>query len=221
MGLWNPLGRLGNTRAAAVGSVRSYLPFLVDSFTDVDGTPITSHAGESGHAWAAQIGSAPASPLTISGGSLYLPVDAPPPAGYITDNAPIADCYVECSLLLRSVQSNVAPGPIGRASALARTMYNARYSTTTEAWELYKWVAGAATLLQSLPAALEVGVPYTCGLKMVGTSISMVIGGVEQAPITDTTPELAGPGLCGVFQGGFATSPTTGLHITSILAKKV
>lgn len=190
------------------------LPFTADGFNGADGTFITAHRGELDADWLLHPAHTPATPVTIAGGGAYAPVSV---GLYYTSAPDIEDAYVEAEIDFKSNVGNVNYGPAGRLSVSANTMYHARYNTSTGAWELYRFVAGVASLLQSVTEAFPTGQKRRLGLKMIGTSICMAVDGVEGAPVTDASVTAAG--RCGLRFGGSGITATTGIHVSSFMSR--
>jgi hypothetical protein len=187
--------------------------FMLDTFTDADGTNITSHTGETGATWTLITGYAPATPSKISSNRLYTTTTN---GGYQASGTPAsADYYVEAVI---SYLSNIAGDSCaicGRIDPAANTQYFARYGNTAGGWQLFKVVAGTPTQLGSTVAAAFPTGDKTLRLTMQGTTIKLSVDGVDQITVTDSA--ISGAGLAGVRMTTVQTS-TTGAQVNSIKA---
>lgn len=136
---------------------------------------------------------------------------------YNTLTPPSADYWVEADFFFDSTTRTERFGVTGRNSTSALTFYLARVSTTggsTANVQLWKWVAGTPTQLGSSYAITISGDPtFKIRLDMVGTTIRVLVDGVERINVTDSSITAAG-------RAGFYGSPdadafgdTTGMHL--------
>lgn len=185
-----------------------YRTFVYDSFTDVDGTPITSHVGEIGTSWWLYNytgGTGPTSTiegdrLVSAGGTNYYVATGQPPS---------PDYYVEAEYEFVGLNPADDFGICGRISAGAN-LYFVRFSQNTNTWALIRKKNDVNTQLGgSYPDAFTSG-SRVVRLVMQGNVISVLIDGVQVISVTDTAPLLGG--VCGIRCGG-AASPTTGRHM--------
>jgi lysophospholipase L1-like esterase len=196
------------TIAAADGS------FMLDTFTDADGTDITSHTGEAGATWSLITGYAPATPSKITSNRLYTTTAQ---GGYkASGTPPTADYYVEGVVRYLTNLASDSVGIAGRIDPAANTMYFGRYGNTAGGWQLFKVIAGAATQLGStVTASFPTGLDKTLRLVMQGTTIKLLVDGVEVISATDSAISTAG--FAGVRMTTTQTT-TTGAHVASITA---
>lgn len=188
--------------------------FVYDTFTDTDGVLPTSHTGETGATWtkhasggggAAVISNANRVRGTSSTRSLYYASGTPASADY------------DVTAVLYAVSTtDTYPGPCGRIDTAAETMYYVTWDHTRGLWELSKRVAGALTSLGTYADTFTVGTSKTCMLRMVGSTISVLIDGVSRISVTDTA--ISAAGKAGFRQGNAASTNSTGVHIDSISA---
>lgn len=194
--------------------------FLVDSFnTTADGTAITSHTnGETGHTWALQ-------PVTPAPGTAVEVVDGRVRATSATGSvyqasaSPAnADYEVTTWIDTRTALTTGQCGPAGRMQAAADTFYYARYTEgATPTFSLFKRVAGTATQIGSnYTATIPLNAVAKLTLRMVGTTISMLVDDVVRATGTDAAISVAGK--AGVRLAG-VTAADTGCQITAVQAK--
>jgi hypothetical protein len=188
-----------------------------DTFAGLPGATLQSRAGEIGATWS-KTGSSDDAVLTISGrlrksgiashSSIYTTSAAPPSANYTVE----ADVYFASAL------TGDMAGVVGRfnTSNGIDTFYIARYQTNEQKWMLYAVVNGAWNWLgASGVQALTPGTSYRLSLAMSGTSIRMLVNGVEQVSAVDSSIPGAGRGGVGLGLGPSATTVTdiTGLHL--------
>lgn len=188
-----------------------------DTFAGLPGATLQSRAGEIGASWSKN-GSSDDAVLTISGrlrksgiasySSIYTTSAAPPSANYTVE----ADVYFASAL------TGDMAGVVGRfnTSNGIDTFYIARYQTNEQRWVLYAVVNGAWNWLgASGVQALTPGTSHRLSLAMSGTSIRLLVNGVEQVSAVDSSISGAGRGGVGLGLGPSATTVTdiTGLHL--------
>ena len=135
-----------------------------------------------------------------------------------------ADYSVSADLLMKEANGGVASvGVIGRIDTAANTFYMARYSgNTDDAWQLYKFVAGTATLLGSSAAALTDETSHNCLLRMVGTTIGLYVDGSSTATVSVTDSAITAAGKAGIRMLANGTpDDTNGIHIDNFSADDV
>lgn len=105
-----------------------------------------------------------------------------------------ADYDVVCKIVRGSNAVGALMGVGGRVNAYGGALegYIAAYDGSG-IWHLYKYIAGTPTELGTPYAqALTNGVEYTLMLRMVGTSIKLLVNGVERVTATDSAITAAG-----------------------------
>lgn len=190
------------------------VPFLLDTFTAVDGTLLTAHTSDSGASWSLQTGYAPASGNVITAGSMW----APSSTGVYKTSAipPTADYGVRAIMIfLTTINDNI--GVIGRADPAANTFYFFRLDKASGVYQLFKTLGGVSTQLGSDVAdgGTFAGLK-SIELRMVGTTISGWVNNVKVIEVTDSSITLAG--RAGVRMAGSVQTATTGIHIDKITA---
>lgn len=124
--------------------------------------------------------------------------------------APASADYSVFSDLVVLLEDGTNAGVTGRASASAQTFYMARLVTGT-GWQLYKFIAEAATQLgsTSVETGIAAGTTKRLELRMAGTTISLYVDGVLKITVPDASITAAG------FSGIYTNSgeDTTGIHI--------
>lgn len=120
-------------------------------------------------------------------------------------------------------------GVVGRVNTGANTFYNARYlGQTTDAWQLFKFVAGVATQLgSSSTQSLTDETSYNVKLEMIGSSSTAVKlykegSGSATISVTDSSSPITAAGKAGIrLLPNDAPSNTTGLHMDNFSADDV
>ncbi len=128
-----------------------------------------------------------------------------------------ADYTVEADVYVASNLANDHIGVVGRMSTTAgvETYYLARYEQPGQAWALYRRTNGSWNWLGSSGQTLTPGTTYRLALDMTGTSIRVLVDGVERVAVTDGNITAAGRGGVAFGLGGAATTitNTTGMHL--------
>lgn len=109
---------------------------------------------------------------------------------YFYNDAPAGADYDVSALGRFTSTSNNQGGVTGRMASGANTFYHARIAGSSV--ELYKFVAGSATLLGSVSHGITTGVDFTITLSMAGTTIRALIDGVQKVSVTDSSITAAG-----------------------------
>ncbi|MEO5900409.1 MAG: putative Ig domain-containing protein, partial [Ilumatobacteraceae bacterium] len=177
-----------------------------DTFTGTTGVTLQSRAGELGSTWT-KAGVSNADAVLTSGGrirksgastiALYGASAVPAGANYAVE----ADVYVASAL------TNDVIGVVGRFDS-SLTFYAAVYDLPTKTWTIEKVVNGSQSPMnRTAVTPLTVGATYRLTLDMNGSTISLLVNGVQQVSIVDATITAAGRG--GVVLGGGTTNTTT------------
>lgn len=187
--------------------------FVQDSLTDTDGKLITAHAGEVGATWTLLNG--PASVGKIFGNRLVAsPLNSDTSRYSASGTPPSADYDVSVDIIPHISQATAQAGVMGRIGD-ANNFYQADYYWPGGgAWRLYKMIAGTWTSLGSFPQVLTADQSYRLTLRMVSSSIKLMVDGVERISVTDTS--LAAAGKAGVLIG--RGSETDGFRIDNFAA---
>ncbi len=195
-------------------------PLTSDSFTGTVGATLQSRTGEVGAGWTnAGFSDSQLTGVTgrifksglLTAGSLY----------YSSATPGSPDYSVSADVVAVTPVANDAAGVVGRLATGSTTFYAARYDRATGAWVLSKVVNGTSTSLGSWAQAFTIGTQRVT-LAMDGTSIRLLVNGVERVAATDSSITAAGRG--GTQLGYVATgSPTTittlttGLQLDNVL----
>lgn len=183
--------------------------FVNDTFTDTDGVGILSHTGELGATWTvhpsySQDGSIDTNRLITTTNTFVYASGAPGSANY----------SVDVVFRAASLATNGVITACGRIDTSTNTFYAAQYVTGDGSWTLYKIVAGSFTPLAYHSQTLTAGTDYTGTLDMNGTTIRLLVDGVQRASVTDSAITAAGKAGIRIAY----STHTTGLHIDSVTA---
>ncbi|MDQ3222387.1 MAG: hypothetical protein M3Q75_02790, partial [Gemmatimonadota bacterium] len=185
--------------------------FLSDTFTDVEGTLLSAHTGETGATWTqhptqtatAEIAANRArSSATTNAVALYYASGMPATADYDVEAVGyVASSVNECSVA-------------GRMDTTVYTLYE--FGMFSSSYVLSKITNGSRSILGSVSNTFTAGESVTIKLEMRGNQISGYANGVLViGPITDAT--ITASGRAGLRFSG-ASSDTTSFHLNSITA---
>jgi hypothetical protein len=189
-----------------------------DELDDSAGKELSSHSGQLNAAWTLWPGEARTAVIsnenrlrmngTATGGTLYYTSATPSSANYLVE----ADVHVKSLLATDSI------AVVGRMniSDPNDTFYMARYIRDSSAWQLFRVVNGVgAQLGLGFSQTLTAGQTYRLGLEINGSTIRLLVDGVERVTTIDALIAAAGRG--GVRLGTSGTTATTtntaGLHL--------
>jgi hypothetical protein len=189
------------------------MPFILDTFTDANDTLLTAHTGERGASWA---------PHPAAAGTFAITANRARSTGatgsvIASGVPPTPDYAVSVSYYVADQVSNNAAVLI-RLDATALTGYMARLSSTSR-WQLHRYSAGSATLLDEEVASVTNGTTYILRVAAVGARISVAIDGATIIDITDASP-VTPAGRVGLRDTG-SVSSTTGKHFDRIEASTI
>ncbi len=189
--------------------------FVLDTFTDADGTAIPPHVGELGATWTEWI---------YTGHKAVIESNRATPSGtgttnvYASGTPASADYQVQAYVYVLSNLAGANPVLKGRMRISGSdTWYELDYIGGT-GWQLYKAVNGSYTQLGSTFAqpTLDVGRSYRARLSIVGTTINCYVDNtLIIGPITDSAISAAGSAG---FAFGSAGSATTGCALDNFQA---
>jgi hypothetical protein len=188
-----------------------------DSFTGTAGATLQGRSGEIGATWTKHPVSTADAVITSAGrirkagttsvGALYYSSAVPTSADYTVE----ADVYVNSS-----VTDDVA-GIVGRldTSNANGTYYLARYERPVQDWVLYSVVDSTRSSLGSYHLALTNATTYRLTLDMSGSTIRLLVNGVERVSAVNTAITAAGRGgvALGFATNGTTLTDTTGMHL--------
>ena len=140
---------------------------------------------------------------------------------YYTGAVPSSANYtVEADVHVASNLTDDIAGVVGRLDTAntSGTFYVARYEQSNQRWNLFKVIGGAYTHLgqSETTQPLTVGATYRLALDMSGTTIRVLVNGVQHVSVVDNGITAAGRG--GLVAGFHATATTTvtdttGMHL--------
>lgn len=148
-------------------------------------------------------------------------------SAYIHSGVPAsADYSVSCDQWMTEADgggNGINVAVCARMDAAANTLYMARYlGGTTDAWQLYKIVAGTATLLGSSAAATLAATAYALKLEVIGSAIKVYVSGGTTAVISVTDTAVTAAGKAGI-RSNSSVAPTDliGVHLDNFSADDV
>jgi hypothetical protein len=209
--------------------------FVSDTFTGTTGADVGSaHTGELGANWTLT----PSSSRWGSGGDPWDGTNAVITAGdrirkseagsqwalYYSSGVPASANYtVKADIYVASLLSGSVIGVLGRQSTADPTSYAAVYDLPTGKWALYKLATDGTRTSIGTPVAqtLTVGSTYHLALDMNGTTIRLLVDGVQKISVVSTTISAAGKaGITLGFDGASDTTVTdsTGMHLDNFQA---
>lgn len=195
---------LGSGRAPRPGS------FVVDTFTDADGTNFVDHTPDTGSVWVLREGTnggviSDANRVRSTTSTLTQVHNAASPAS--------AEYDVAVELHWQSY-GEWANGVSGRSDASANTHYYAYFYDTPAQWQLWKVVAGSYTSLGNFAEGAPAN-PSSLVLEIRDATKKLYVGGVERVSSADNA--ITAAGHAGVKLYG-STSNTTGSHLDNFAA---
>jgi hypothetical protein len=163
--------------------------FVTDTFTDTNGTTLTSHTTDTGASWLLMLSSSVVG--TVQSNS-YTPFASSTAAYRTSATPPSADYYAQMDIIVPGTSPTGGIGPSVRCSSSANTYYALRYQPNTLA--IIKVVAGVLTSLSSI--SLTLTGTQTLRLEVNGSSLVGFVGGVQKVPasgvVTDTSVTATG-----------------------------
>jgi hypothetical protein len=203
--------------AATIVYASASTAFVTDTFTDTNGTALTSHTGELGATWTYHTGLGTSNSATIDNNEVY----ATAVAIYYPSGTPTsADYSVSADITCISSVASNNTGIAARLDAIGGTnFYRLQYAQSTSLWNLdRRWSGGNATLGTYSDTGFTAGVTRTIKLQVNGSTISAYIDGTLRITGTDANITAAGhPGLLAATNSGGSTA-TTGFHTQSFNA---
>jgi hypothetical protein len=187
------------------------LPLAVDTFTAADGTTLEAHASDDGGSWTRHAAGSGVGSATIENGMVHNVNDGNSRLYFHSILPASADYAVEADVVMKSDNDAGTIGPVIRCDPTAATFYHLRYSCGANGWQLFKFVAGAATQLgATVLQTLTVNQVYRARLSATGSQLRAFIDGLLILDVTDTA--IAASGHAGLRVNNVVTT-TTGLHI--------
>lgn len=193
--------------------------FLLDTFTDTDGTVLSSHTGETGATWT-EHPNQNASDFQIQTNRARSVSSGSNISAFYASGTPAGTEYdVNADMVAISTDGSTC-GIIVRVSTSAHTWYLCGYTTSgTNRYYIEKLVAGTATEIGSNTSLANwtTGVTQEWLIEVRTGSIRLVVDGVEKAAASDTDITAAGR----VGMRGIHTGSTTGPRFDAISADDV
>ena len=195
-------------------------PVTIDTFAGGSGATLQSRTGETGASWTNHGFYGSVNTVLSPAGRLYKTGANTFGSVYYSSGVPASPDYsVSADVVALSNVANDAAGVAGRLAPGADTLYAARYERSTASWALYRVVNLAPTLLATWPQAFTTGTRRVT-LAMHGTSIRVLVDGIERIAVTDNGITAAGRGgtVLG-FDWNFnntTVTGTTGLHLDNL-----
>lgn len=197
--------------------------FVSDTFTDTNGTNLSSHTGEVGATWTKH--SSYTGNITIQSNRCVGPADGGDDITcyYASGSPTTAEYDVTATLIQTSDDAYSGCSVAGRISTSANTMYLVQRKTgATDQWELYKIVAGSATLLGTWSEALANGDSRTVKLEIRNATKKLYVNGAERISSADN--EITGAGKAGTRAYGndmelddFSASDPVGIFVATVM----
>ena len=193
--------------------------FASDAFTGTTGDLLTTYSAN----WTQHPNSA--TTAQIASGRVRVTAGGLASLYYHSGSPANADYSVLADIHELSDPTSADAGVVGRLSTSAATFYFARHakfpSPATDAWQLFKCVAGTFTQLGSnVTDAIATGTSAQVMLRMQGTSIALYKRGEATATISVTDSAITAAGKAGLRIFGDSPSPTdtTLYHLDNFLA---
>jgi len=188
-----------------------------DTMAGTTGATLQSRNGETGATWTKH-GLSDSDAVLTDAGRLRKGSAATWNAVYRASGVPAsADYVVEADVYVASQVTNDTAGVIGRMDTTGNveTYYLARYEQSGQSWNLYRRTNGSWDWLGGFGQTLTSGSTYRLSLDMNGTSIRVLVDGVQRISATDGFITAVGRGGIAFGNGLTATtvSNTTGYHL--------
>ena len=188
-----------------------------DAMAGTAGATLQSRTGEVGTTWTKHALSNADAVLTDAG-RIRKNGTATWQSLYFTSPQPATPNYtVEADVYVRSNLADDMVGVIGRVdtSNANGTYYLARYEQPAQKWMLYKRVNGSWDWLGESAQSLTALSTYRLALTMSGSTIRVLVDGVEKISVTDSGISAAGRGGVSFGFGAAATTVTNtvGFHL--------
>ncbi len=207
--------------------------FLVDDFTDTDGTTLTSHTGITGGTWTlpgsestvtAQISDDSATAGAVRFGMRQNSATSGT-GHYLSSGTPASADYEIHAIWKIITVPSVTGGGFGmtlRTDSTCANCYLVQYVPSSADWNIYKKVAGTFTSIATAVAVtLVAGTYLDIVFKIVGTQIDFIVDGASVFSLTDSA--VSATGKVGIRWGAHPSggSATTHIHIYKIIGDAV
>ncbi len=190
----------------------SVVDFLLDTFTDANGTNLQLHTGETGATWTQGFATNNA---TIDGNKLYengSGVCLYTPSG----TAPTADYSVKTNIVFDTVITGQGLAISARIDTSQQNGYRIR--VTSVSLDLVKVVSNVETPIGTgvVTESWATATPYEIILTMVGTALTVTLNGATTHTATDSTYSAADHVGLIYFDSGTGGSTSTGIRVDRI-----
>ena len=185
-----------------------------DEFDDSTGTLLSNHTGQLGATWTSMGGTLRTAVITDE--NRLRKETGNGDAFYYTSATPAsADYLVEADVHVKSLIADDSVAVAGRLNTGTESYYRARYDVDTGQWQLGRVTNATNTTIGTYAQALTAGQTYRLTLDMSGSTIRLLVDGVQRISVTDTNFSAAGRGGVRFGTGSSTAQPTnnTGLHI--------
>jgi hypothetical protein len=192
----------------------------LDSMAGTTGATLQSRSGETAASWTKHAVSGTDAVLTAAGRVRKSGTSVT--ALYYASATPAsADHTVEADVHVASHLTGDSIGIVGRldTSNSFGTYYLARYEQSNGLWSLFSVVNGGWSYLGGGLQTLTAGGTYRLALDMKGTTIRMLVAGVQIVSVTDSS--ISGAGRGGILLGAAGTTTVTdsaGYHLDNFRA---
>jgi len=164
--------------------------YVKDTFTDTNGTVLSSHTPDIGGAWS-EVGGGATSNITIQSDTIQQALFGNSKAVNAT-TASTADYQVSIDVIMSAATAGVDEvGVMGRGNFGAGNSYIVYYdtdfTTPNQTVVLSSFASGSETQLATYALTYVQGQTHNVMLKMQGSTISMLVDNVVQGSVTDTT----------------------------------
>jgi hypothetical protein len=196
-----------------------------DTFSTDAGATLQTHTGETG-TWAKPVGTWADAVVTTSTGRIRKSGTNTGVALYYSSATPTtADYKVEADVYVPSLPlpTNDAIGVVGRLDPASGNYYQAFYEYSSQKWTLAKKTSGTFTWIgQSNVASLSVGT-YRLTLDMSGTTIRLLVNGVQQVTANDSSITASGRGgvILGWNNQGTTQTDTVGMQLDNFTVSSI
>lgn len=194
--------------------------FVVDSFTDSDNTPITSHTPEAGGPWTIYQDSGDGSALFIS--SSYLWLNAQQTGSYAiikptgTPQTSEYDLAFTISVGNGGVDNTAIIDIRARWSDGSGNGYVLVWHRTDETWRLLLYQNGSPTELGTFVQTLSSNTSYDIVFQVRNSSKKVIFDSTEQ--INSSNNSITGVGAVGITIGLIGVNGSVGPHFNSFTA---
>lgn len=194
-------------------------PFFLDELDDDEDVELSAHVSDSGHNWAKHAASGSGTLVFTDANRVRLGVTNS--CFYRSDvEPPSADYIVETLIRCFSTAVINHKGPVARMVAGAtQTFIHCRINAEDNIYQLYQFINGAATLLNTAPFNPVIGEEYLVGLEVEG-NIARVYADGEMVIEEEITVLDAGS-IGFRLAANFGEANDTGFHLARMEAREL